>query len=141
MPARGFVLLIESNGLVSIAVADELEDAGYAIAGPFSRSVAALEWLNHNDAIAAVLDVVLHDLSCLELAHELRHRGVPTIVYSCHSHSVFPDLQPTLWVEKPAQFGAVQAALKLVLEQRETLHEGQQDSAPSSAETDFVRSP
>ena len=39
------VLVAEDSAVIGMMLADELQDAGYAVAGPFSHAAAALAWL------------------------------------------------------------------------------------------------
>jgi len=59
---------------------------------------------------------VLSDGPCLELARELKRRGVPFMIYSgadaFEEHA--PDLDGVLWLEKPAAVDdVIKAALDL----------------------------
>src|SRR3954471_19804608 len=76
------VLVAEDVGAISIALEDALTDAGYSVAGPFASCVTALEWLDGNQPDLALLDAVLSDGLCIELARALRVRAVPFLFLS-----------------------------------------------------------
>ena len=76
------VLLVEDEALIALALADDLETAGYQVAGPFHRSSDTLSWLEHQTPDVAIIDVHLRDGSSIELARVLRERGVPFVVFS-----------------------------------------------------------
>jgi hypothetical protein len=42
---RPLVLLLEDEALIVLNLQDDLQDAGYEVAGPFTTCAAALEWL------------------------------------------------------------------------------------------------
>jgi DNA-binding response OmpR family regulator len=102
-PARTCcVLIAENNALVGFDLGDELVRNGYTIAGPFSSCAAASEWLGQNTPDSAILAVHLSDGPCTELAHELRDRNVPFLIYSGEEKRAHPDLGETAWLTKPA---------------------------------------
>jgi DNA-binding response OmpR family regulator len=100
------VLVAEDVGAISLALEDALTDAGYAVAGPFASCATALEWLDGNRPDLALLDAVLSDGLCIELARALRARTVPFLVLSGnHPLYGFPkDLHDALWIEKPVTY-------------------------------------
>ena len=76
------VLLVEDEALIALALTDDLETAGYGVAGPFQRVSDTLEWLKGHTPDVAIIDVHLRDGSSAELARVLRNRDVPFIVFS-----------------------------------------------------------
>ena len=101
---RGTVLLLEDEALIAVALQTDLEDAGYTVAGPFLTCASALEWLASHRPDAAILDTVLKDGPCKEVAVTLTSLGVPFLVYSGHRGDLntLPELECATWVEKPA---------------------------------------
>ena len=97
-------MLLEDEALIAVALQADLEDAGYTVAGPFTTCVSALEWLAGNRPDLAVLDTVLKDGPCKEVALKLTSLEVPFVVYSGHIEDLntFPELATATWVEKPA---------------------------------------
>src|SRR5688500_12941920 len=78
------VLILEDEAIIALNLQDELQDAGYSIGGPFTTCAEALCWLESNTPDVAVLDTVLQDASCHEVARALASRTVPFLIYSGH---------------------------------------------------------
>jgi len=107
------VLVAEDEPMISTTVSDDLEEAGYRVAGPFGRSADAIAWTERHPVDLAMLDVILRDGVCTDLAERLRAQGVPFLVFSgCYRG---PDVPPVFrdapWVEKPGTFADILAAL------------------------------
>ena len=64
------VLVVEDEALIGMEIEDELSTAGYNIAGPFATCAQALTWLAGATPALAVLDTILRDGPCTELAQE-----------------------------------------------------------------------
>ncbi|WP_201842867.1 response regulator [Microvirga zambiensis] len=98
------VLILEDEALIALNLQDDLQDAGYGVAGPFTTCAAALEWLRTQTPDIAILDVALKDGPCREIALELERRKVPFLIYSGHheDRELLADLQHVPWIEKPA---------------------------------------
>jgi DNA-binding response OmpR family regulator len=96
------LLIADSNTVVGLGIQDDLEQAGYAVAGPFASCAQATAWLESDTPGLAILAVHLQDGTCVDLARELRERDVPMIVYSGERRQAIPELQEALWLEKPA---------------------------------------
>ena len=107
-------MVAEDEPMISTTISDDLEEAGYGVAGPFSRCADAMAWFEGNACDLAMLDVMLRDGLCTELAERLRRRGVPFLIFSGYYRG--QDLPPVLrdapWVEKPGAFAEILAALK-----------------------------
>jgi DNA-binding response OmpR family regulator len=97
-------MVVEDEALIAMSLEDGLSDEGYAIAGPFSACADALAFLQSATPDVAILDAVLSDGPCLELARELQRRGVPFLIYSgaeaFAEHS--SELSGVQWIEKPS---------------------------------------
>jgi DNA-binding response OmpR family regulator len=111
------IMIVEDEALIAFSLEEVCEDAGYRVVGPFASCAAALLSLVTSLPDVAVLDATLSDGPCLELALELRRRGVPFMIYS--GRDAFqerpPELDGVVWVEKPNSFQTVlQAAEKLL---------------------------
>jgi DNA-binding response OmpR family regulator len=102
--SKPLVLILEDEALIALNLQDELQDAGYAVAGPFTSCSAALEWLGTATPSMAILDAALNDGSCSNVAAELSRREVPFLIYSGHqeSHPLLAEFQHVTWIEKPA---------------------------------------
>ena len=112
-PPHGTVLLLEDEALIALALQDDLEEAGYGIAGPFVTCTDALSWLEAHRPDLAVLDTVLKDGPCKEVALRLTSLGVPFLVYSglVEDMNALPELASATWIEKPATAQALLQAL------------------------------
>jgi DNA-binding response OmpR family regulator len=116
--SRPLVLVLEDEALIALNVQDELQDAGYEVAGPFSACSAALEWLRTTTPDMAVLDTTLKDGHCREIALELSRREVPFLIYSGYQEDqrLLSDFQHIAWIEKPVPSGTlVQACQQLLV--------------------------
>jgi len=98
------ILVVEDQPLIGLSIEAFLEDAGYAVAGPFPSNAEALAWLQDGDPALAILDLGLQDGLVTILAEELRRRGVPFVVYSGHARrpDLAPELKDAVWLQKPA---------------------------------------
>jgi DNA-binding response OmpR family regulator len=107
------VLLLEDEALIAVALQDDLEEAGYGVAGPFVTCTDALSWLEAHRPDLAVLDTVLKDGPCKEVALRLTSLGVPFLVYSglVEDMNALPELASATWIEKPATAQALLQAL------------------------------
>jgi DNA-binding response OmpR family regulator len=101
---RPLVLVLEDEALIALNIQDELQDDGYAVAGPFTTCLAALEWLGTATPAMAILDATLSDGSCNDVAAELHQRKVPFLIYSGHQeqHHLLAEFPHLTWIEKPA---------------------------------------
>src|SRR4051812_689403 len=102
--SNGLVLLLEDEALIALDLQTELQDAGYEVAGPFATCNLALKWLDRRTPEYAVLDTVLKDGPCRDVALALTARDVPFVVYSGHREDLntFEEFKNATWVEKPA---------------------------------------
>ena len=101
---RGTILLLEDEALIAVALQTDLEEAGYTVAGPFLTCAGALEWLTNHRPEMAILDTVLKDGPCKEVALALTRQGVPFLIYSGHREdfNTLPEIASATWIEKPA---------------------------------------
>jgi DNA-binding response OmpR family regulator len=98
------VLLVEDEALIAFVVMDDLESAGYRVAGPFNRCADAMHWLDGETPDVAIIDIHLRDGSSAALADALRRRGVPFIVFSGERRDgrVAGPFESARWLGKPA---------------------------------------
>lgn len=110
---RPLVLLAEDEALIGMTLIPDLEEAGFRVAGPFTRGDESMRWLETQTPDLAVLDIVLSDGPCAELARRLRGRQVPFIVFSGHDRGadVPEEFRGVPWVEKPGSFEALSQGL------------------------------
>jgi len=114
---RPLVLVLEDEAIIAINVQDELQDAGFGIAGPFTTCAGALEWLRTATPDAAILDAALKDGPCREVALELGRREVPFLIYSGHrqDRDLLAEFHHVTWIEKPvAPFVLAQTCRRLL---------------------------
>jgi DNA-binding response OmpR family regulator len=114
------VLILEDDVLIGLNLQDELQDAGYRVAGPFTTCSAALEWLQAATPDTAILDAALKDGPCREIARELGNRAVPFLIYSGYGadQELLAALHHVTWIEKPVPPSAlVQACQELLVSQ------------------------
>jgi DNA-binding response OmpR family regulator len=112
--AASIVLVAEDETVVGLALEDALSQAGYTVAGVFATSSAALEWLEHRRADAAVLDLILRDGPSVDLLRELKSRGVPILLYSAFNK--LPDeFRELPCILKPGTFDQIVKALDKLL--------------------------
>ena len=98
------VLVVESDVIIGMSLADDFEDRGYQVAGPFTCA-GALRWLETSTPHAAVLDVDLQSGTCVELARKLRGRGIRFLVFSSHNQgSALEEFRDVPWIPMPAPF-------------------------------------
>jgi DNA-binding response OmpR family regulator len=111
--SNGLVLLLEDEALIALNLQAELEEAGYEVAGPFATCTGALEWLSGSKPELAILDTVLKDGPCKDVALALAREGVPFVVYSGHREDLntFEEFKSATWVEKPASTDTLLDAL------------------------------
>lgn len=108
---RPLGLIVESNAIIGLYLTDDLEDQGYVTAGPFACA-GAVKWLAANTPNIAILDVDLQSGPCIELARELKRRGVPIIVYSAHEQQyALPEFHDVPWIPIPAPTETLRQAL------------------------------
>ncbi|WP_114948400.1 response regulator [Microvirga calopogonii] len=88
----------------ALNIQDELQDAGCAVAGPFTSCSAALDWLGAETPAMAILDATLNDGTCSNVDAELTRRKVPFLIYSGHQekHHLLAEFHHVTWIEKPA---------------------------------------
>ncbi len=96
-------MIVEDQALIGMSLEASLEEAGFSVAGPFMSSAEALRWLENNVPQLAVLDIMLKDGTSLDVARELKRRGVPFAIYSgLPPKAECPlELKDAPWLEKP----------------------------------------
>ena len=82
------IMVIHQGVATGTDLVDALTQANYRVAGPFSECLDASQWLASGTPHGALLDMLLTDDTCFNLARDLRARGVP---YLFHSSSGLSD--------------------------------------------------
>lgn len=111
MDARPRCLVVSPDAAGAEPLAIEIATAGYEVVGPYLCGEAALQALDAGPPHAAVLGGAPN--AHLAIAHALRQRGIPLIVYSEASRG--PDTHPVFrsvpWLAHPAGRSDLIAAL------------------------------
>ena len=116
--SRSRILLVQSNAIIGLDLADELEAKGYEVAGPFTFD-AALAWLETDAPDLAVLDGDLRSGICVDLARDLRAHGVPILIFSSYEQKhALPEFHYLPWLSTPAPVQALHTGLGLLSLQR-----------------------
>jgi DNA-binding response OmpR family regulator len=98
------VLVVEQNAIIGLSLAEDLEDQGYRVAGPYACA-GALKWLQAHTPNLVILDADLQSGSCVDLARLLRLRGVPFLVFTSHERRyAAAEFRDVPWVMMPAEF-------------------------------------
>ncbi len=110
--ARPSCMIVEDQALIGLSLEAFLEEIGFGTCETFPSAKEALEWITANTPTVAILDYSLRDGPCIPLAHSLRERGIPFVIYSGHKRDVAPpELQEVPWLSKPCDREALLAAL------------------------------
>lgn len=110
---RPCCLILEDQALVAMALEASLDEAGFAVAGPFSNAVDALKCLCERTPDLALVDVLLRDGTCLPVARELRRQNVPYAIYSGlqRPQTMPPEFEDVPWLGKPISRAELSATL------------------------------
>jgi len=84
------ILVVEDEFLVSVALEDDLRDAGAEVVGPFSDLAAALAGAEHHVFDLALVDINLGGTMVYPLADVLVARRVPFLFLSGYAGADLP---------------------------------------------------
>ena len=105
-------MVVEDEVLIALDLEWQLEDSGFEAAS-FSTCTEARRWLAYNTPTFAILDVLLKDGPCIELAEALVAQDIPFIVSTALQHEDLPaPFQNGLSVPKPCEPAQLSAAFK-----------------------------
>jgi DNA-binding NtrC family response regulator len=110
------ILVVEDQFIVSLTLAQILENEGFEVIGPAMSVTMARAIVGHVGCDAAVLDVNLHSGTAEPLAVELSARGIPFVVLTGSSLATLPNIfsvAPVL--QKPLQADLLIAELNRCL--------------------------
>lgn len=112
--ARICCMIVEDQALIGMSLEASLEEAGFSVAGPFMSNAQALEWLETGAPDIAMLDIMIKDGTSLQVARELKRRGIPFAVYSGLMANADgpPELRDVPWLEKPVSRETLVALLE-----------------------------
>jgi DNA-binding response OmpR family regulator len=107
------VLIVEDEARAGLALAEALKDEGHRVIGPVESQSEAIAALEQTRPDVAILDLTLRDGFCAGLADDLRHRGIPFMIFSGQRRedAVVDELDGVPWVEKPGGLNEITAAL------------------------------
>lgn len=110
------ILILEDDGFIGWHLADELEAAGFAVAGPFISTREAMAYLAQEIPAAAIVDVMLRDGACDAVGDLLESRGIPFLVHSAtNPRDPGGSLEAAPWFEKPRKTAHLIEALDAML--------------------------
>lgn len=112
-------MIVEDQALIGMSLEASLEEAGFAVEGPFMSNAQALRWLENDAPDIALLDIMIKDGTSIEIARELKSRGIPFAIYSGlpQKKDGPPELQNVPWLEKPISRETLAATLEELLAQ------------------------
>lgn len=114
MSAR--ILVLEDEMLLAMDLADQLEDAGFAVVGPVPTTARALRLIEAEGCDAAVLDVNLGTETSEAVASVLRARGTPFVVVSGNNREHQPDIfRDAPYLSKPFRPNELMTLLRTCL--------------------------
>ena len=76
------VLVAEDELIIGVDLCDTVEEAGFAVDGPFDTARSAFDALDRRKPDLAILDVRLEDGEVFPLAERLMAENVPVIFHS-----------------------------------------------------------
>lgn len=85
------ILVVEDEFLVSVALEEDLRDAGASVIGPFSNLMAALSGAERQPFDLALLDINLDGTMVYPLADTLLARQVPFLFLSGYAGADLPS--------------------------------------------------
>lgn len=88
------VLLLEDDLLLAMDMEDYLLGKGHEIVGPFGRISDALDAIQRNNLMGAIVDLNLHGELSFPVIEMLQERSVPVIV--CSGYAELPELKNRL---------------------------------------------
>lgn len=113
------ILIVEDEPLLSMAMVDEIEEAGACVVGPAVSIEGAMELLATTPVDAAILDVELQKQLIYPVADRLMEQGVPFVLTTGHDAEVLPERYATVpHSAKPAPASEALALLAGLLNAR-----------------------
>ena len=117
------VLVVEDEPLVGLAIAEEVERAGYTVIGPAGTVRQALELLQVSPCACAVLDINLGAETSEPVAIRLKDMGVPFITLSGYAPAQQPDIfRDATFLPKPLDSARFLMALHGLMPQATPSH-------------------
>jgi DNA-binding NtrC family response regulator len=88
------VLLLEDDLLLAMDMEEYLIGKGHEIVGPFGRISDALDAIQRNELMGAIVDLNLHGELSFPVIEMLQERAIPVIV--CSGYAELPELKSRL---------------------------------------------
>ena len=113
---KSIILVDEDSFLIGMQLKEDLEDLGFAVAGPAPNVASALQLIEQHKLSCAVLDVNLGDEDSTPIGQALRKAAIPFLFITGYaSVAIDPDLfGGQVVLNKPVEIGEIhQALLKL----------------------------
>ena len=107
------ILVVEDSFLIGMQLKEDLEDLGFAVAGPSPNVISALQLIKDHELSCAVLDVNLGDEDSTPVGHVLLKAAIPFLFITGYaSVAIDPDLfAEQIVLNKPVEVGEIQQAL------------------------------
>lgn len=110
----GRILVLEDEPLIAMQIADEIEVAGYMVAGPAHNVADALTLIAQQNIGGAILDISLGSITSVEVADALTGLKIPFVFCSGYANSaLLPErLAAVPRLSKPVATSALRQALQ-----------------------------
>lgn len=106
------IMIVEDEPLISMMLADWLEELGHETLGPAETVSEALQLIEETTPSAVILDVNLRNERCDAVAEILNARSIPMVVATgSHAAEVPPNCSNALVIIKPYDFETVQQVI------------------------------
>jgi CheY-like chemotaxis protein len=113
------ILLAEDEFLIALALAEELEEKGCVIVGPFQNVQAARLAASHESFDCAILDINMNGEMAYDVADEIAARRIPFVFLSGYSAATLPDrFRTTPTISKPCDPAILSKRLRQLLPKR-----------------------
>jgi DNA-binding response OmpR family regulator len=110
------ILVIEDHPPLGRFITAALATAGWAVVGPVTDHVSALDAARRQPLDLAVMDRMLGGEETLAIADALAERGIPCLLMSGYSRSTLPErFQDSAFLEKPFTMDTLLDAVRAVV--------------------------
>lgn len=113
--AKGRILVVEDEAMISMLIEDMLVEIGHDIVGPATKLDQALIHALQADIDVGLLDINVKGQVVFPVADVLEFRGIPFIFATGYGHQALPERfrgRPTL--SKPFSLAALDEALTAI---------------------------
>jgi DNA-binding response OmpR family regulator len=113
--ARPHLLVVERDMIVGYALAEDLDELGYRVSGPYRSFGDVATVLAGDPPDGAIIDIVLTDGAGIEAARSLCSMGIPVVFFSASDKRRYlgEQFKDVPWVDKPAPTERLLGALKM----------------------------